>query len=299
MEYTLGRFFNRLFFICICLPLSANSQVEHSKEHDIFNTLLFKVTSNQNSKVSYLFGTHHAFGQSFFDSLTKVNQALKSSDLLIKENLNIPGEMAEDIINRRSNVTKWHKYLNKVDVSFLETLFAKSPTDYNKMTPTEMYSFLNRQYKQQICLNKDKDDISLSLDDYIGFKAQELHLELVGLETTKEQIHLINNDVKGLPRRSHKRRLTNIINKIRSKNVKDCEETNWYTQMQMDYHLNIPCRNALVLTDRNAKWMQTLSQLIATENCFIAVGLSHLMYNCGLINQLNKLGYTVTPIEIK
>ena len=105
-----------------------------------------KNNSNQFNKTSYIFGTHHAFEKSFFDSLTKANQALASCDLLIKENLNIPGKMAEDIINQRTNKTEWNKYLSKKDLTFIQNLFATSPTDYSKMTPTEMHVFLSRYF---------------------------------------------------------------------------------------------------------------------------------------------------------
>jgi len=246
-----------------------------------------------------LFGTHHAFGKVFFDSLTIANQALSSSELLIKENLNIPGQMAQDIINDRVLVTRWNKYLSKDDLSYIKTLFAKSPTDYKKMTPTEMYAFLNRHFKQQVCLGKNANDTSLSLDDYIASKAVEQSKELYGLETTKEQIDLINKDVEGIPRRNHKRRLSNIIEKIRTANVNACEETNWYLQMGMDYELRAPCGNTLVLKDRNDRWIKEISNLLEKKDCFIAVGLSHLMYECGLINQLTELGYTITRIEVR
>ncbi|MEQ8878203.1 MAG: TraB/GumN family protein, partial [Cyclobacteriaceae bacterium] len=176
---------------------------------------------------------------------------------------------------------------------------AASPTDYNKMTPTEMYVFLTRHFKQQVCLNKNVEDTSLSLDDYIASKADEQNIELYGLETTEEQINLVNKDVAGMPRKTHKRRLSNIIEKIRNQNVNDCEEINWYSQMDMDYQMNVPCRNALVLTDRNNRWIKKISNLLEEKNCFIAVGLSHLLYECGLINQLTELGYTIIPIEVK
>ncbi len=271
---------------------------QHSNDILLNKTVLFKITNQNSDKISYLFGTHHAFGKAFFDSLTKANQVLESCNLLIKENLNIPGEMAEDIINQRIVITKWNKYLSKEDLSFIKNLFATSPTDYNKMTPTEMYVFLNRYFKQQICLNKNVNDTSLSLDDYISSRARKQNIELYGLETTEEQIALINKDVEGMPRKSHKRRLVNIIDKIRMKNSNYCEETNWYSQMKIDYQLNIPCKNALMLTDRNNKWIKTISYLLKKKNCFIAVGLSHLMYECGLINQLKSLGYTITPIKM-
>jgi len=262
-------------------------------------TILFKITSQNSNRTSYIFGTHHAFGKSFFDSLTKTNQALESCDLLIKENLNIPGKMAEDIINQRTNKTKWNKYLSTKDLTFIKNLFATSPTDYNKMTPTEMYVFLNRYFKQQVCLNKSANDTSLSLDDYISSRAIEQGIKLYGLETTEEQIVLINKDVEGMPRKSHKRRLANIIDKISAENSNYCEETDWYSYMEIEYKFNEPCRNALMLIDRNNKWMGNIREKLESNNCFIAVGLSHLMYECGLINQLKVLGYTITPIEVK
>ncbi|MEZ5057722.1 MAG: TraB/GumN family protein [Saprospiraceae bacterium] len=263
------------------------------------NTILLKISKENSEKTSYLFGTHHAFGKSFFDSLTLANQALSTCDLLIKENLDIPGEMAEDIINRRSVRTNWTKYLNREDLEFIHDLFAKSPTDYNKLTPTEMYVFLNRHFKQMVCLEKSKDDPSLTLDDYIGSLAMEQNLELLGLETTEEQMRMINQDVEGMPRKVHKKRLSGIIEILKAKNSKYCEETDWYSEMDIDYKLNEPCSNSLMLTDRNNKWMPIILERMETNNCFIAVGLSHLMYECGLIQQLQGSGYEITPIEVK
>ena len=288
-----------LFYVFIFSFHFVSAQNENEISTDTLNTVLFKVTSSKNDKVSYLFGTHHAFGKSFFDALVNANQALDSCELMIKENLNILGHLAEDIINSRTTRTKWHKYLKKEDLLFVQNLFASSPTDYDKMTPTEMYAFLNRYFKQQVCLAKDPADTSLSLDDYVALKAKQKNIKLVGLETTEEQIELINKDVEGMPRRNHERRLSNIIDKIRSKNDNDCAETDWYTRMQMDYQLNKPCSNTLVLTDRNNKWIGDIKNFLETSNCFIAVGLSHLMYECGLINQLKELGYTITPMKVK
>lgn len=299
MAYTISKGIFLIAFISLLSVQLGLAQVKSKTDVGSINTVLFKVTSSDNHHVSYLFGTHHAFGKAFFDTLTLANQALASSELLIKENLNIPGQMAEDIINSRAVFTRWNKYLSKDDLSYIRTLFAKSPTDYNKITPTEMYVFLNRYFKQQVCLGKNANDTSLSLDDYIASRAVEQSIELYGLETTKDQIDLINKDVEGMPRRNHKRRLSSIIEKIRTENVNYCEEINWYSQMEMDYQLNEPCRNALVLKDRNDRWIKEISILLERKNCFIAVGLSHLMYECGLINQLTELGYTVTRMEVR
>ena len=69
----------------------------------------------------------------------------------------------------------------------------------------------------------------------------------------------------------HKRRLSHIIRKIRTGTPVDCEETDWYARMAVDYQWQEPCRNALMLTDRNDRWMAILSDLLEQHNCFIAV----------------------------
>ncbi|MUP44262.1 TraB/GumN family protein [Gramella sp. BOM4] len=291
---------SRKFIPLLILLLSGLSMFgQQSVDSAKINTVLFRISNKDSGRSSYLFGTHHAFGKEFFDSIVKANQALGSSDLLIKENLNLPGRMAEDIINQRTEITNWKKYLDKNDLAFVENLFATSPTDFRKMTPTELYVFLNRHFKQEICLNKNPTDTSLSLDDYISSIAVKKNIEVLGLETTEEQIHIINKDVEAMPRRNHKRRLANIIEKLRSRNANSCEETSWYARMEMDYQFDEPCRNRLVLTDRNAKWMETIQEKLQSNSCFIAVGLSHLMYDCGLIVQLEELGYIITSVELK
>lgn len=83
------------------------------------------------------------------------------------------------------------------------------------MTPTEMYAFLNRHFKEQVYLAKDPADTSLSVDDYIALTAKHKNLKLFGLETTEEQIEFINKDVEAIPRKNHRRRVSNIVDKIR------------------------------------------------------------------------------------
>ncbi|GBF20770.1 MULTISPECIES: TraB/GumN family protein [Arenibacter] len=170
MEHTIKRRIYSVAFVLVLTFQFGVAQVKSKTDSDTINTVLFEVTSSNHNHVSYLFGTHHAFGKVFFDSLTKAKQALSASELLIKENLNIPGEMAEDIINRRTQITQWKKYLSKADLTYIKNLFATSPTDFNKMTPTEMYVFLTRHFKQQICLNENANDNALTLDDYIAYK---------------------------------------------------------------------------------------------------------------------------------
>ncbi|WP_020537349.1 TraB/GumN family protein [Lewinella cohaerens] len=262
-------------------------------------TVLYKVTHPDIQYESYLFGTHHAFGKPFFDSLQFAKDALLSCKILIKENLNIPGHLAEDIINKRTSTTKWNKYLDKENYSYIQALFSPSNLEFDKMTPAELYAFLSRHYKEKVCIGKDPKANYFSLDDYIGMIAEQNQIEVIGLETTEDQISLINNDLKGMPRKVHKRRLESMINRIQSESDDHCAETEWYREMDFDFRLNESCQNTLVLSDRNEKWMIQIQDHFTSKSCFVAVGLSHLMFECGLISKLSELGYKIDPIEVK
>ncbi len=265
----------------------------------ITNTVLYRVTHTESGHVSYLFGTHHAFGKPFFDSLRFAGEAVRSSGMLIKENLNIPGHLAEDIINQRSSATKWKRYLDRENEAYIRGLFSSSNLQFDKMTPAELFAFLTRYYKEQVCIGKDPDATYFSLDDYIETVARQHQLEVVGLETSEEQVFLINEDVKGMPRKVHKRRIENMIHRLRTESVDHCAEIDWYRNMDFDFRFDQPCQNALVLTDRNENWMVQLRAYLSSENCFVAVGLSHLMFECGLIRQLADSGYQIESIPVK
>lgn len=262
------------------------------------STVLFEVRSDEIDNVSYLFGTHHAFGNTFFDSLQNAHQALLSSQTLIKENLDVPGHLAEDIINRRTATTDWSRYLYKRDIPSVDSIFSKSEVDLNKVTPTELHVILRRYYNERICQAKALRDSVLTLDDYIGALGRKQGLQLIGLETIEEQLALIAKDVEGMPRKVHKKRLKELIERIRQQDQNACAQADWYKRMEFDLQLDQPCQNTLMLTQRNDKWMLEIDRQLQAGNCFIAVGFSHLMFECGLINQLRQQGYTVKPIPV-
>lgn len=266
---------------------------------DVYNTVLFEVRSPDSELVSYLFGTHHAFGKTFFDSLPIANEKLRGSEVMIKESMEIPGEESEDIINRRKRTTKWSRYLDRTDLEYVKAVFSNSQVDLNRLTPAELHVVLARIYRYRVCKSREASDPSTSLDDYISTVAVANGLRIMGLETPEEQLKIIDKDIKGMPRKVHKKRLNRLIERMRSEDDSHCGEIEKYIAMDYDYQLDRACQNALMLTDRNARWMPLITEQMKKNSCFIAVGLSHLMFECGLITQLRDQGYTVTPLTVK
>ena len=78
-----------------------------------------------------------------------------------------------------------------------------------------------------------------------------------------------------------------------------CGATQQYKAFELDYELERSGQNVLGLLDRNATWLVVLDQAFQHQNCFVAVGLRHLMYQQGLIQQLRRRGYTITPVSAR
>lgn len=301
IRWLLGLFCWNILLLKLGAVPSSRSVTPPNKDsiQDLFQTVLFEIRSPDTDQVSYLFGTHHAFGKTFFDSLHVAKEKLLSSEIMIKENLDIPGRMIEDIVNKRTKTTKWLRYLSQEDYQYVKEVFSKSQVDLQRLTPTELYVVLDRFYRTSVCHSKTASDPYMSLDDYMASVAAQHDIPLMGLETTEEQLAIIDQDVRGMPRKVHKKRLLRLIQRIQTENTQLCAEIEKYKRMDYDYRLDQPCRNALMLTNRNNKWMPQITQQLEKKSCFIAVGLSHLMFECGLIRQLRALGYSIIPVPVK
>ncbi len=261
------------------------------------NTLLFKVSHPDSPVISYLFGTHHAFGKAFFDSLTPANTALAECSILLTET--DPNHLSStEIINKRTRDTEWKKYFNKQDLEYLDTLFSVSDVALTKLSPAELYTALNRKYNERVCGAKAEGDSHISLDEYIQEKGKKLGLKLAGFESPALQLEFINRDIEGMPIKVHKKRLRHLLELFKTENPANCQDVGWYSKMDYQLQLEKACTNALMLTNRNDQWMKTIVPEITKNRCFIAVGLSHLMFECGLISQLQEMGFVVEPVLI-
>ncbi len=281
-----------VLFTTILLSQGALAQVDDSPR-----TILYKVSHPETEVESYLFGTHHAFGKTFFDSLTAANKALESCTILYTET-DSDQLTSTEIINQRSHETEWKKFFNKKELEYLDSLFSVSEVPMVKLSPAELYTVLNRKYNERVCLAKSEGDGYISLDDYIKEKSRQLGMKLEGFESPALQLEFINRDLEGMPLKVHKKRLKRMLKLLHSENPENCGDVGWYSRMDYQLNLEKPCTNALMLTNRNDHWMKTIVPEISKNSCFIAVGLTHLMFDCGLISQLRTQGFLVEAVPI-
>lgn len=273
-------------------------------------TLLWKVTQKGNSHVSYLFGTFHQVNPDFFDSLSNANDCLKKSKILFVESY-IPKKKSDTVKTLAAidsvkfevwNKKRWKSNLTSKQFDTFEK-FAKSDwvdeTVY-EVDPVELMFVLMDMYDQGVC-----DTLNRT-----SYEKMDIRITNIGLANKLKVVGLDENQVQDIKASSGKDKALSTKNtvKVDATYIKYILEKNTdnpiakflfdYRNKNLDYSLNKKMKllNHL-LNDRNNKWMKTLLDQFDTNSCFVAVGIRHLFYKDGLIQQLRKQGYTVEPIK--
>ena len=260
------------------------------------NALVFSVRHPDIGHASYLFGTHHAFGNAFIDRVPGLTDALKEIQTLVTETGTLPSEGTTAIINARTSTTDWTRYFRRGELDTVREIFSNGDVDLGKLTPSELGSALFRYHAMTVCEARAEGDAGGSLDESLIVRAMAAGKTVVGLESPADQLELLNQDLEGMPDRRHRERLRGVLSLITGEDTRGCGNAVIYAAMQTTVRPEQPCTNSLLLTDRNNRWMEQLLPRLRSEPTLVAVGQSHLMFACGLIAQLRAAGYEVEPV---
>lgn len=263
------------------------------------NTILWRVTEPINNKTSFILGTFHLIGNSFVDSIPEIKENLYRSEIAIFESTDQKGE-AQKIINSRPEGNELKKRLKKRDYLALLKLSQNWEVDIYKLTPRELSWKLEREFLKTKCVAVSKKDEWELFDYYLQHLAKEKGIKLLGLETDKEQLVLIDRGSNSPNWKGESKKISYWIDQLDRDdfNKNNCNFVERYRNYDLDYKLQEECVPSVLLKERNDSWMKVLPQLLKDNNCFVAVGLSHLYNKCGLLEQLKEEGFLIEPIEL-
>ncbi len=271
------------------------------------NSILWKVTNSKTNYTSYILGSYHLIGSSFVDSYPVIKEKFNKADLVITET-KLDKEKSREYYNVRPSSEMINTVLPKEDVDYIKDIFKKGKIDIEKFTPGELLVRLQAFYPKFKC-DAIKNDDSLVIDQYIQYLADQSEKKNYFLETDSFGLEKITELTKAYDWKFFKNYIPGILKKYRSKDIDEaqCQFANEYTSFDLDYKFGTSCDSKdkglagdVELTKaRNLDWMHQLPPLLENNNCFIAVGLYHLYYECGLLEQLKKLGYEVEKVEMK
>lgn len=276
--------------LCIFLTLQTHAVAQR--------TILWRVTDTVHQKTSYLLGTHHYMGNGFVDSLTPIRKHFLESELAIFETAET-GERVVATMNQRKPDYAIKRTLDKQTFEQLELLSKDWRVPLYKLQPVELLLKLRAQFYQQVCGSMRPTDTADHFDNYLISIAKANRIAVYGLETDSMQLSLLQESF-AYSWKDAQGEISYFLAAFKGQaDLGDnCDFVERYKRLDLDYAFDQPCEEDPLITERNKKWMQVLPSLMRSKQCFVAVGLLHLMHNCGLIVELRKAGFVVEPVAL-
>jgi len=315
-------------FLTLFLMLISISATFSQKNKNV-RSLLWKVEYPGTNHHSYILGTNHGIGQDWLNKFSFLKQLISSSDAMYTETGNMPrAELAVDaikVIPAKNLGTLFGKDSLLVDSFMTSYLMLPQPFSQILTSPAICQSGFESQKKFLFGFVALMDVKLLSdLSIQKGFKKDTFHIEKIEvLDNLLEQIAA--SQIPLLPLDNEKdlndlfqsekfdpaqitvqiKDIKKFLKGKKSKSAKFLEkELDLFYKGQREIHLTrrtkITPSLKKITIDRNNQWVIKLSTELKEKNLFVAFGAAHLfmMDRYGVLDQLKKEGFTVTPIDM-
>lgn len=288
----------------LTLALTAIMAFSSSVSAQIF----WKVEKPGSDKTSYLLGTHHFAPLSALDELKNLPEALNNCDKLYGEldmaQMNTPESMAmmQQLLVAPADSTL-DKVLTPVQLDSVKNVW--NQLTGGQITLDMMYGVKPAALSTQIAAIMAMQIFpSLNpmegLDNTMQTRAKAIGKPVAGLETIEFQM----DRLYGTPISYQAESLMKTIRDIDNEADKAKDLANSYMKHDLDSILKAMIEEEdseadleRILYSRNDTWAKQLADEMADTSLVVVVGAGHLPGDRGVIEQLRKAGYTVTPAE--
>lgn len=270
--------------------------------------IFWKVEKPGNEKVSYILGTHHFAPNDVLETLPAIPAALENADKLY-------GELDMSTLSSPSTITIMQGYILAPADSMLNKVMSPAQLDslrvvWNQVTggqaPLEMVyqmkpAGIGTQIAAMLAMQLfPKLDPTNGLDKLMQDKARALGKPVVGLETIEFQCEKLYNT----PISKQVEGLMKTVNDFEGEKQRSVELSEAYIAHDLNRLEQLikeeesdPEEYEQLLYSRNDAWVAQLVKEMPTESLVVVVGAGHLPGERGVLEQLRKAGYTVTPAE--
>lgn len=280
----------RSAFAILLLPASLIAQDSQS--------LLWKVTSPDSDKASYLFGTIHLLPADRYLFTEKMQQAFDATETLALEmDIDIPmGEqlkMAQQMM--MPDGRSWAEYMTPEEFTALRSCYVDSlGVKANKFD--KQYVKIKPLYLSGLVLSTLLGNVK-AYEQELSAMAKKSKKPLIGLETLEQQMAFMASVS-----------LEEQITQVKEAGASLLRE---YNRMLDAYLLqDLAALEAVaresgdmegleeeLLTKRNEAWIPLIREQAAKSPTFFAVGALHLVGEKGVIEGLRKAGFTVEAVK--
>ena len=280
--------------------LTASSQSNVSS-----NTLLWRISGNNLSKPSYLFGTIHLLCANDIELSETLKTAIKETDKVYLElDMDNLFEMMQAVQKMKMrNDTTLSDLLSESDYKKVKAFF----TSKSSMIPFSILETYKPMLAASMIMQTSTDcDNAISMEQIIMQQAKQDRKEIKGMETMTYQLSIFDS----IPYEVQAKQLLAFIteNDTEDKASKEYEEmASAYRNQELSKlemlinkeEFGVGNFADLLLYNRNRNWVVSMGKIFSANSAVIAVGAGHLPGEKGVINLLRKAGYKVDPMENK
>ena len=274
----------------ITLPATAQQHV-----HTEARALLWRISGHNLARPSYLFGTIHAICPEDYLWTDKMKECLAKSDEVCFE-INI----ADTLLTRKMATELTDKSGKKLEDYFTSTEYEQVQQYFKETQHIDITRFQHMKLAilQSLIIKKSTACAHpVSYERRIMQTAQENNKEVMGLETVKEQIDIL----EAVPPEKIVRSLVAVANGYSPEGIyAQLVAAYRHQDLQALYSIakssNSIFNNDMLIDDRNKRWVPTITREIERSSVFFAVGAAHLAGEKGVIRLLQQQGYMVEPV---
>lgn len=263
------------------------------------NTLLWEISGNGLSTPSYLFGTMHLLCADDARLSVNLKKAIRETDHIYFEiDMDDMGQMMNALKHVRMNDnTKLSDLLSKEEYDRVKRYFEKNGSILpfammERFKPYMLTSLIGE--KSMGCEQTNGMEMSIMQE------AKKHDKQILGLETVEFQAGLFDS----IPYEKQAKELLNYIDSIHKFKDNTSDLVKVYREQNLQKMQELTMSETgigeyldLLVYDRNRRWIDQLSTILAKNRTLVAVGAGHLPGESGMINLLRKAGYTVKPLK--
>lgn len=281
--------------------------------------ILYKITGKDAKNASYIIGTYHLADASFTEKIPGLQTALAETE-------QVYGEVNMENMMQPASIQKMTAAMMLPEGQTLKTVltpeqfgkvsaFAKELmgvgldndmvfSQLGKMSPKALAT----QFTLLLFIKNSATPFNPAngLDNFFQMQAKQNNKPIGGLETIDFQIETL---YKSTP---IERQVEELICLVDNKEynlmmVQEISKAFYAQDLQAiekaaDEKLNNSCDSTpeeeeTLIYGRNDNWMKLMPGIMAEKPTFFAVGALHLVGERGMLTQLQKAGYTVTPCK--
>lgn len=267
------------------------------------NTLLWKISGNNLSKPSYIFGTIHMLCADDIQLSDSLRAAIRRADKVyleldmdnIFEMMGVMGKM------RMRNDTTLADLLTATQYDSVKSYFKNNSTGL----PFSMVEKYKPMLAASLLMQGSLDcDNQVAMEQLIMKESKRQGKGIKGLETMQYQISIFDSIPYGIQAQQ-------LFEMVQHANDSTSSEDDEFKVMSDAYRaqnldtleaitkredMGIANFTDLLLYHRNANWAVKLRDLMKDQSLVVAVGAGHLPGERGVLNLLRKAGYKVEPV---